>query len=500
MKLQMMWGAFGRVGVVVRVVRTAMILLKTNRENNCRGTREAWRGKLKALMAVVSFLFCLAPASSMAHPVAYGSGEVVSAPRVVVVYWGFQNFGFVPAMNRFYSQILGSSYFDWLSDYSTPQQSIGRGTFAGSFAIRSSDSGPVGTIRIAREIDAQIISGTIPAPTADTIYMIHFGPTMNPAIGTSIGGIVLGPSTGSFCGYHFAARTQVPVAPPLLYAYGPKIRIAVVPTVFGVASCTTGGGLVDDATSIASHELMEAITDPDPAILNMFPVIGETITCNGWSLLEGVPVANTWWAWFNAGLSFPCVPHEIADDFAFGRPILGRFITSSASTDSFLVSFGFRNAAGANVLSGPAGNLDGVNINNDGVVRGWALDQMTFGPILVSIVIDGGSPFTVTANLSRPDVNTVTGVPGAHGFSFSIPSQFLDGLSHSIVVTARGAVPGNDTRLSQPAQTFRSPLSARQICLADCKADRDACLQDATTISQRGICARQYNICTSLCP
>jgi hypothetical protein len=38
----------------------------------------------------------------------------------------------------------------------------------------------------------------------------------------------------------------------------------------------------------------------------------------------------------------------------------------------------------------------------------------------------------ITADIERPDVNQVTGYPGNHGFSFSIPAQYRDGNTHTI--------------------------------------------------------------------
>lgn len=446
------------------------------------------------LLGILAVLCSLGPTLASAQQYFFEGGEVVSSPRVVAVYWGNQAPGLQANQDRFYAQILGSSYLDWLSDYSTPQRPIGRGSFAGGFQIRQGDAGGIDTVGIARVIDGEILAGRLPAPGADTIYMVHFGPTMAPAMGTIILGNVIGANVGAgFCAYHYTARTQVPITPPVWYAYGPKLRIAVIPTVTGVPGCASSGAF-DDATSLASHELMETITDPDAVVLGMFPVAGETLECNGVSMPPGIAVANAAWGWVSASSGF-CNPDEIADDNQAGR-----FRTSPTATDSFLVTRAWRNRANANVLSAPMGHLDGANAGYDGLIRGWALDQDAAGPINVTIVIDGTTSFTVSANQPRPDVTAATGIAGDHGFQLAIPASFLDGRAHGVAVVARGIVPGNDTMLSTVGQVFTSPQTASQVCLGDCAADRAACMADAHNGPARGVCVKTYNACVAHCP
>lgn len=461
--------------------------------------RKIWHVVKRGLLGSIAVFIGLSPMPSSAQPHSWNGGEVISAPRVVAIYWGTQAPGHQSALDGFYSQIMSSTYLDWLADYSTPQQTIGRGTFGGSFAILPSDARSVDTISIAREIDGQILAGAIPFPTADTIYMVHFGPAMTPTMGTSILGYTIGANVGTgFCAYHYTARVQVPIVPPFWFGYGPKLRIAVIPTVSTIPICNPLNTL-DDATHLASHELVETITDPDSVVLGMFPIAGETLECNGFSLPPGAALLNAMWGWISASSSF-CNPNEIADDL-----LIGRFRTSPAVGDSFLVARPWRNSAGTNILSGPAGTLDGANAGNDGLVRGWALDQDTTGSINVTITIDGTNFFAVPANFPRPDVNAATGINGAFGFQFAIPPGFLDGRSHSIDVFARGATPGNDTRLSSIGQSFSSPQipppgpTPTQICIADCAAEQDVCMQDAHSGPERGACVRQYNACRRSC-
>ena len=221
----------------------------------------------------------------MATPYQYLGGEVVSKPEIVVVYWGTQPTGLKNRLDRFYSQIVSSNYFDLLAEYNTPQQTIGTPRFIGSFQINEGRRAKaIDTIAISRGIDQHILSGRLPQPNANTIYMVHFGRSTPPAMGTNILGNVIGANIGEgFCAYHFTARTQVPITPPLLYAYGPKIRIAVVPEASKISGCRSTT-VLDSATFLASHELVETITNPDSVIVGMFPLAGETLQCNNIAL------------------------------------------------------------------------------------------------------------------------------------------------------------------------------------------------------------------------
>ena len=79
----------------------------------------------------------------------------------------------------------------------------------------------------------------------------------------------------------------------------------------------------------------------------------------------------------------------------------------------------------------PKGFLDAVGA--DGVATGWALDpDVVSQSIAVHLYVDGpyGSGTFIgntTANISRPDVNQVTGYAGDHGFTFAVPDQYRTG-------------------------------------------------------------------------
>jgi hypothetical protein len=181
----------------------------------------------------------------------YYGGPVISHAKVYAVFWGQG----VDAKTRadigpFYANILDSGYMDWLSEYGTDvqamdgragtDQTIGRGRYAGAATISPQNKSQSLTDAMIRaELAAQIAAGHLPAPDADTLYMIYF-----PA-----GVSVLLPDGSQSCqdfeGYHegFVSKGGSPVY------YG------VFP------DCGTG---FSDLGVTSSHETIEAVTDPFP--------------------------------------------------------------------------------------------------------------------------------------------------------------------------------------------------------------------------------------------
>ncbi|MBM4355270.1 MAG: hypothetical protein FJ109_16040, partial [Deltaproteobacteria bacterium] len=84
----------------------------------------------------------------------------------------------------------------------------------------------------------------------------------------------------------------------------------------------------------------------------------------------------------------------------------------------------------------PIGNLEGVW--PEGLAVGWAIDpDSLLTSIDMHFYLDGpyGAGVSLgmaSANLPRPDVNAVTGLPGDHGFSFVLPAIVKDGYPHTL--------------------------------------------------------------------
>ena len=191
----------------------------------------------------------LAPLAS-ANDLSYGGGAVLPNVRVVPVFWTRNvNAAVQSEIHCFYSATVSGSYMDWLSEYDTPTQHIGRGSVASDVTLTPGHTGRTlsdGDIR--DELAAQIDSGVLPAPTASTLYMVYFPPGVKIS---SQGG-----SCVTFCAYHFNFSHN-----------GHQIRYGVMPDFGPGSGCDFGcggGTQFQNVTMASSHEMIEAVTDPDP--------------------------------------------------------------------------------------------------------------------------------------------------------------------------------------------------------------------------------------------
>ena len=220
-----------------------------------------------------------------AHLTYYG-GRVVSNMQVVQVLWGTGGAGgsnghflaqvvntSTPSIATFYQQVLNSGYVDWLTEYNTDitdfggnpgtNQTIGHGSFSEQVAIT-----PVNTktsltdFEIQTELVNQIKAGHVPVPTADgagnnnTYYAIFFPH----GISIDLNGA---PSCmkGGFCAYHGTIVASAPVG-EIYYGVHPDFQAGSGCDI----GCGTGATTFDNVTSVASHEMVETITDCEVSI------------------------------------------------------------------------------------------------------------------------------------------------------------------------------------------------------------------------------------------
>jgi len=198
----------------------------------------------------------LPSAPAGAHLTYYG-GKVIPNVKVEQVLYGSGTYisqltsTSGVTMGTFYNQFASSGVMDWLSEYDTSSQNIGRGGFNAAKQITPATSHNGSTISdasIQAELAAQINNSTLPAPSDNMIYMVHF-----PAGKTITQGGSNSCQAGGFCAYHgtFKIGSQ-------------NVYYGVLPDMTG--GCATGcGGSTTFAnqTSVASHELIEATTDAE---------------------------------------------------------------------------------------------------------------------------------------------------------------------------------------------------------------------------------------------
>jgi hypothetical protein len=207
------------------------------------------------------------PAAHPAMPRAVSSnGPVMTAPKIVAI--SFPGDSLQPSIDTFVAQLLGATDY-----WKGATAEYGVGPLAGATPIHSTDT-PAAALADAdvRAWLTQKIQGaaSFPQPDANTVYVLFY-----PA-GTSVtmGG---GTACQEFNGYHddfaIAAGTYVS------YTVVPRCP----PPVAGVT-------VLDELTAEASHEIIEAATDPLPSDAPAY--LHVDASDQGWELLAGGEIGD----------------------------------------------------------------------------------------------------------------------------------------------------------------------------------------------------------------
>ena len=213
-----------------------------------------------------------APASAAATRVPhmnYYGGPVVQKTKIYKVLYGgtgsYQSFvtaATTPSVASMFADVSGSAYFAWLTEYNTtsPVQTIGLGSYGGSFTITPATSRNGSTItdtQIQAEISAQISAGFLPAPDNNSIYMTFFPKGKKISQGGSASCVA-----GGFCAYHGTFTRN-----------GQYVFYGVLPDMSAGSGCDAGcggGTPFANQTSVASHELIEVVTDPAVGLATVY--------------------------------------------------------------------------------------------------------------------------------------------------------------------------------------------------------------------------------------
>jgi hypothetical protein len=192
----------------------------------------------------VQTLLRAAPAVS-AHLQYYG-GKVISNVKVQMIEWG-SGVKYNTQFPDFYRTFLDSPYMDWLSEYNTSTQQIGRGSYLGDYVDTGAGSATtVDDSKVQSEIARLITAGSVPANDDNTLYMVHFPPGVTITQGGSS-------SCSAFCAYHGTFKRN-----------GNNVYYGVMPDLGG--ACASGCGVHDqfgNTCSAATHETIEAVTDAE---------------------------------------------------------------------------------------------------------------------------------------------------------------------------------------------------------------------------------------------
>jgi hypothetical protein len=216
--------------------------------------------------------FELAPQAGGANKFVDNGGPVLQVTQLFLIYWG-NAWTASPPPTPTSDQItsacrtmMASSYLTGLAQY----RGIGRGFLRGAAVVTASNP-PSGFTdnQVATFLDGQLNAGTVPGPDADnqTLYCVVMPQGVNS-------------SSASFIGEHtFYTRS------------GQRIRFAWI----------TNNGTLSRITTIISHEVVEAATDPEGSA---FLGVAGTCSQSGWceigdicsttSTLDGVTVQSYW--------------------------------------------------------------------------------------------------------------------------------------------------------------------------------------------------------------
>jgi len=359
----------------------------------------------------------------------YHGGRVISNVQVVEVVYGSGSFlsqvtgTATPNIPSFYQGILNSAYVDWLTEYNTTtvptprsNQTIGRGSFSQRITITPAASRNGTTIsdaNIQAELSAQIAAGTLPAPSHDaagnnnTYYAVFFphGKTITQGGSNSC-------QAGGFCAYHGTISNAGGQG---------EVYYGVHPDMQAGSGCDTGcgnGTPFANQQSVSSHELIEAVTDPE---IGLATVIGAPIAwydstngeigdiCNA---QQGTVVGSD-----NVTYTVQKEFSNSANDCIVSKAVAGNDFTISASPNSVSVVQG-NNGTSTIATAVSSGSAQSVSLTATGLPSGTTA---SFNP--ASVTAGGSSTLTLSVGASTAAGTysiTVTGTGSAATHSTTV--------------------------------------------------------------------------------
>jgi hypothetical protein len=197
----------------------------------------------------------------------YYGGPVVGAAYLISVDW---NGSVAPRISQnmvpFYNALGHSDLWAFINqEYNTfqnanagshngaagTQQSIGFSSATNSYSLNQPTSLNLTDQSFQTALSAAIQNGTVPPPTANAIYLINVPPNSRY---TAFGLTSCVPN--GLCGYHSHFNNN-----------GTDIKYAILSdtSVDCAVGCGTDPDFLNNATSVASHEVIESVTDPNAA-------------------------------------------------------------------------------------------------------------------------------------------------------------------------------------------------------------------------------------------
>lgn len=224
----------------------------------------------------------------------YYGGPVVSNAQIISVLWGAGSYlpevsgaAAAPNMDSFTAGLANSSHLAWINgEYRTTvaggtNQLIGPASFLGRTQITPTGPGTTGATvnnsAIRDEIIAQLNAGHLPLSFdatghTNTVYALYF-PAGTKVCDDSTTPAACSPDpssllTGGFCGMHDTIRVSNGVEErSLLYMILPDLSSTAAQQGCGSALASTPFTVTQ---SVASHEILETITDPEVGLATTF--------------------------------------------------------------------------------------------------------------------------------------------------------------------------------------------------------------------------------------
>jgi hypothetical protein len=405
-----------------------------------------------------------APPAPVAPPGAhldYHGGKVLQNVHITQVLYGTGTY--IPeitattgaTMASAYNQMLSSGVLDWLNEYNTtsPAQTIGRGSFGTSLQISPAAARNGSTITdasIQAEIAAQINAGVLPPPNDNQLYMTSF-----PAGKTISQGGSQSCVAGGFCAYHgtFKIGSQ-------------NVYYGVLPSLTGGCSTGCGNGTTfQNAQSVSSHELIEAVTDAEVGLATVIgPPLAWYDTNNG----EIGDICNAQQGTF---VGTDGNTYTIQKEFSNQQ---NDCITTRAvgTTPDFSLSLSPTSATvaagGSTTVSVPTAKINGssqsISLSVNGLPSGVT---GAFSPTTVTAGASSTLTLTAAASASGSSMYTVTGTAGSTSHS-AIGSATVTGggggggtLTNGVPVTGQSGASGAQSQFSIVVPAGQTLLTVR---------------------------------------
>ncbi|KAI8609299.1 hypothetical protein BC830DRAFT_854605 [Chytriomyces sp. MP71] len=228
----------------------------------------AWPERTKSQTRTMKLsLLAITLGASAAQVLPYHGGLVVPNIEVTAIFYG--NVPFATTVTNYYTQLTNSVYMDWLQEFNTPTQSIGRGRLLASFTETTNiKTHLVDSTDVHQYLVGLVQAGKI-QPNLNSYYAIHFVSVIVPS-GNGHNHLISshGQQQGINIDYCYTVNGNQ-ICGTTCSQYGAwhsflefskyNISIPGVPYLYYGVMPNCGGGF--EAVAV-SHELIETITDP----------------------------------------------------------------------------------------------------------------------------------------------------------------------------------------------------------------------------------------------